>query len=200
MSNELPDPAEFCAHLAELHAKSESPVPGKFGFYMPTHHGRLPQLLDWDSSWESFFRKLLADSLRMDRESNGAWPELDAVGARVLEKVLPKLLGPLESEGRTLKPSLIHGDLWEGNQGTCLETGRIYIFDAAGYYAHSEMELSMWRCERHQINSKEFQREYLKNAGVSEPADQFDDRNLLYCVKMNIIHSAHHAQAKERTR
>jgi len=57
----------------------------------------------------------------------------------------------------------------------------------------------MWRCERHQINSREFLREYLKNSGVSEPEDQFDDRNRLYCAKMNIIHSAHHVAAKERT-
>jgi hypothetical protein len=27
---------------------------------------------------------------------------------------------------------------------------------------------------------------------VSEPAEEFEDRNRLYCIKMNIIHSAHH--------
>jgi len=197
MTNDLPDPAEFCMQLAELHSISESPT-GNFGFHVATCHGRFPQYVEWDGNWESFFRKLLADALRLDIESNGPWKELQAVSERVLLNVLPKLLGPLEADGRTVKPCLIHGDLWEGNIGTCLETGNVYIFDSGAYYAHNEMEIGMWRCERHQINSKDFLREYLKNAGVSEPADQFDDRNRIYCVKMNMIHSAHHSGCKER--
>lgn len=34
---------------------------------------------------------------------------------RVLALVLPKLIGPLESEGRMVKPWLLHGYLWDGN-------------------------------------------------------------------------------------
>lgn len=124
MTNDLPDAAEFCTQLAELHSISKSPT-GKFGFQIPTCHGRFPQFLDWDSSWESFFRKLLADALRLDYEENKPWPELYAISERVLNKVIPKLLGPLEAEGRTVKPCLIHGDLWEGNIGTSLEDNRI---------------------------------------------------------------------------
>ena len=36
-------------------------------------------------------------------------------------------------------------------------------------------------------------REYLRNTTVSEPADEWDDRNRIYCVKMNMVHSTHHA-------
>ena len=191
MDTSLPDPARFAALLAGMHNSSVSPT-GKFGFHVPTCHGRFTQVVDWDSSWASFFTKLLGDAIRLDRLNNEAWPELDRACDRTLARVIPRLLGALEDGDRQVKPSLIHGDLWEGNIGTAFATGDIVIFDAGSYYAHNEMEIGMWRCARHRINSKVFFREYLRNVPPSEPADEWDDRNRLYCVKMNMIHSAHH--------
>ncbi|KAI9747256.1 MAG: hypothetical protein M4579_007497 [Chaenotheca gracillima] len=98
----------------------------------------------------------------------------------------------MERDGRSVKPALIHGDLWEGNIGTSFDTGDILIFDAGAYYAHNEMDIGMWRCARHRINSKVFFNEYLRNVGPSDPIDEWDDRNRLYCVKMNMVHSGHH--------
>lgn len=194
----LPDPIKFCQKLAKFHEASKSPT-GKFGFHVTTYHGKFPQFVEWDSSWQSFFRKLLADALRLDRENNPPWPELDAVSEIVLTQVIPKLLGPLEADGRTVKPCLIHGDLWEGNIATCADTNEIVIFDSGAYYAHNEMEIGMWRCKRQLIRRPDFRMEYLKNMPCSDPQDQFDDRNRIYCVKMNAIHSAHHAGCEERT-
>ena len=37
--------------------------------------------------------------------------ELEASMERILELVVPKLIGALESDGRSVKPCLIHGDL-----------------------------------------------------------------------------------------
>lgn len=76
-------------------------------------------------------------------QENGPWAELDKISSLVITDVIPQLLGPLESDGRFVKPSLIHGDLWDGNIGTDYETGDVYIFDAGAYYAHNEMELGM---------------------------------------------------------
>ncbi|KAL9622223.1 MAG: hypothetical protein Q9160_003406 [Pyrenula sp. 1 TL-2023] len=191
MSNELPDPVRLCSRLAELHRVSVSPT-GKFGFHIPTCHGKFQQHILWDSNWASFFAKLLKDALRLDLETNGPWPELQKVSDRLLAKVVPRLLGILQEGGRDIKPCLIHGDLWEGNIGTTYENNEIYIFDSAAYYAHNEMELGMWRCTRHRINAKIFTRQYLREFPISEPAEEWDDRNRLYCVKMNVIHSAHH--------
>ena len=42
------------------------------------------------------------------------WPEFDLVCKLTLEKVVPRLLLPLEADGRVLKPCLIHGDCWDG--------------------------------------------------------------------------------------
>lgn len=38
------------------------------------------------------------------------WPEFEVVCELTLRNVIPRLLLPLQAEGRVLKPSLIHGD------------------------------------------------------------------------------------------
>ena len=182
---------------AELHRTSESPI-GKFGFHVPTFQGKFEQPVEWDANWASFWSKLLIDILRRDNETNGHWDELDTMSERLLSCVVPRLLGALQAEGRVLKPCLIHGDLWDGNIGTSFTTGDVFIFDAAAYYAHNEEEIGMWRCERHKIKSKVYKREYLKNFTMSEPADEWDDRNRLYGIKFNMFHSAHHTGQSSR--
>lgn len=42
-------------------------------------------------------------------------------------------------------------------------------------------ELAPWRPTRHKIG-KPYVIEYLKHFPISEPAEDFDDRNALYCV------------------
>ena len=60
--------------------------------------------------------------MRLDMQENGLWEELDKVSKQTLSQVLPQLLGPFESEVRYVKPTLIHGDLWDGNIGTGFES------------------------------------------------------------------------------
>ncbi|MCJ1395997.1 hypothetical protein MMC18_008883 [Xylographa bjoerkii] len=197
ISDRLPDPVRLGARLAELHTTSVSPT-GKFGFYVPTYDGKLPQITDWDSSWASFFGKLLTGILRLDAEVNGPWKELEDVAERVVQEVIPRLLGVLECDGRSVKPCLIHGDLWEGNIGTDLDTGEIYIFDACSYYAHNEMEIGMWRTEHHRMKAKAYKREYLRNIEPCEPVNEWDDRNRLYSDKTKLMYSAHVPGTKVR--
>lgn len=188
MSSHLPEPVQFCEKLARLHAVSRSPT-GKFGFHVPTMQGYIAHRVDWDSSWASFFSKMLADLVDHDLAINGRWTEYEDAVTKTRTIVIPRLLGALETEGRTLVPKLIHGNLWEENCGTSLETGEVQIFDACSFYAHSEMELGMWRSERVRFRSKTYMRQYLRNVGISEPADEFDDRNRLYAVNHNINRS-----------
>ena len=199
MKEELPDPVALSKCLASLQQKSVSPT-GNFGFFITTCHGKIPQHVAWDSSWTSFYTKLLSDALQRDLETNGPSPVLEKVSSRVLDKVIPRLLGALESSGRSIKPVLIHGDLWEGNIATEQATGNIFLIDAAAYWAHSEMEIGMWRCERHAIHDERFKNAYLEQVPKSDPTEEWDDRNRLYCVKMNVIHSAHHKGVRERKR
>ena len=158
MDTSAPDPSQFTTRLAELHHKGTSPN-GKFGFDVITCDGKLPHRVEWESSWATFFSKLLKGVLKLDTEANGVWPELEDAAAQVISGVIPRLLGVLQSDGRNIKPSLIHGDCWEGNVGTVLEDGDVILYDAGSYYAHNEMELGIWRCQwgqffREQIYSR----------------------------------------------
>ena len=200
MTSELPRPEPFCSELAKLHQTSVSPT-GKFGFHIATTHGKLPQYMVWTSSWEVMFRKILSDLLSQDLSTNGPWKDFENVYERVLTLVLPKLIGPLESEGRTVKPCLLHGDLWDGNVGVDKKTGRIYIFDASSFYGHNELELGMWRDSHlNRMKWDIYGKEYLRVVGVSEPADQFGDRNRIYHVKFLMWHSAHYPNNVARQR
>lgn len=193
----LPDPARLGARLAEMHQKSVSPT-GMFGFQVQTFDGARLQSVAWDPSWTSFFSKLLAEAYRQDTETNGVWPELQLVYERVQSHLIPRLIGALEAEGRSVKPCLIHGDLWEGNVGNDGDTGDPWIFDCAAYYAHNEMELGIWRADRHRLKAKAYRAEYLRNFEASEPEEEWDDRNRLYSAKTNFMHSACYAGSPAR--
>ncbi|KAL2143050.1 hypothetical protein VTI28DRAFT_390 [Corynascus sepedonium] len=199
IDHELPDPVRLGEKLAELHRKSQSPT-GEFGFHCTTFDGKLPLTTTWDSSWTSFFTRLMRDVYNLDNEVNGFWQELDDVMQITFDKLIPRLLDPLTADGRTIKPSLIHGDLWESNIGTDVQTGEIYIYDACAYYAHHEKEVGIWRCEHHQMHGDKYRDEYFKNYEPSEPIEEFDDRNRLYSVETLLINSAHYPGSVTRRR
>jgi len=132
ISNQLPDPDRLCARLAELHRTSVSPT-GKFGSRVRTCNGRTPQATEWDSIWTTFFTNFISHVMTLDFKTNGPWDELKKVEGRTLLHVIPRLVGALEADGRSVKPCLIHADLWEGNTGTSYETGGVLLFDAGSW-------------------------------------------------------------------
>jgi len=137
MTDEMPDPDQFTARLAALHQNSESPN-GQFGFHITSYSGNLPQINDWETSWETYFTKSMRLALELELEAKGPDPEFDTLVPVLFEKVIPRLLRPLESEGRSVKPSLVHGDLWYANSGIDVDTSESLIFDACSFYAHNE--------------------------------------------------------------
>ena len=137
MIDEMPDPHKFTARLAALHQNSKSPQ-GQFGFHVTTYTGNLPQTNGWEASWEAYFTKSMRRALELELEAKGPDPEFDVLVPALFNKVIPRLLGPLESEGRSVKPSLVHGDLWYANSGIDVSTGESLIFDACSFYAHNE--------------------------------------------------------------
>jgi protein-ribulosamine 3-kinase len=190
-----PEPVVFTSRLAEMHKTSQSPT-GKFGFQVTTCDGKMAHTVEWEENWAVFYRKLLRGVCKLDLEINGPWPELERATEQVATKVIPRLLGALQAEGRQIKPSVIHGDLWEGNMGINMETGDTLLFDAGSYYAHNEMELGHWRCEfSSHFRSKIYTRHYLRNYPAAEPVDEFDDRNRLYSIKGAINYSAGHPES-----
>ncbi|KAL8750824.1 MAG: hypothetical protein Q9184_006278, partial [Pyrenodesmia sp. 2 TL-2023] len=186
MENELPDPASFCARLAEVHSKSVSPT-GKFGFMVPNCHGKILQSNEWDENWASFFTNLLLSFLHIEPGINGPWQEYEQAFKTIATTVIPQLLGPLQAHGRVLKPSLVHGDLWEENAAVNLATGDPVVFDASAFYAHNEYELGTWRRKTIKFG-RPFFNQYLRNIPPSEPVEQWDDRIRLYSLKFNLAH------------
>lgn len=142
MTDDMPDPHKFTARLAELHQNSKS-ANGKFGFHVTTYNGNLPQYTNWEVSWEVFFSKSLRQALELEVQAKGPDPELDSLVPIIFDKVIPRLLRPLETEGRSIKPSLVHGDLWYANSGIDVETGESLVFDACCFYAHNECKSNL---------------------------------------------------------
>lgn len=68
---------------------------------------------DWESSWAQFFAKhRLQAILDEDRRNNGADSEIDELGRQCVQQIVPRLLGALEKDGNSIKPVLVHGDLY----------------------------------------------------------------------------------------
>lgn len=130
ISDDRPDPAQLCAGLAEFHLRNQSPT-GKFGFHVQNYQGNVLQTVNWDSSWLSFFKRLITDLFDAEVVLNGRWPPYETTFDMLIQYVLPSLLGPLQADGRSIKPCMVHGNLTVGNAPTNLATGSPILFDAA---------------------------------------------------------------------
>lgn len=139
LADRLPDVQAFVEKLAEIHDKGVAPN-GKYGFEVPTYKGAIPQYTDWRDTWEESFHHSIKRFVYAEEKSQGPDEEMTELCSGLFEKVIPRLLRPLETEGRQIKPRLIHGDLWSGNTSTNTDTGKTIIFDAACLYAHHESQ------------------------------------------------------------
>jgi fructosamine-3-kinase len=134
---------------------------------------------------------MLDDVMQYDPEANGVWPELDVAYKQLVDVVIPRLLGVLQSEGRQITPALVHGDMWENNVGLGMKTGNPVLFDPECGYGHNEMGFGTWPCTwAYNVASPIYLRKYLCHTESSEPAEEWDDRNWLYSIYPYITDSA----------
>jgi protein-ribulosamine 3-kinase len=91
----------------------------------------------------------------------------------------------MESDGRKLKPTLVHGDLWHGNVGINIANEEVVLYDCCSFYGHHEYELGMFRAARYRTN-KSHVRAYHKLMEVSYPQEDHDDRNALYALRVDL--------------
>ncbi|KAI9705291.1 MAG: hypothetical protein M1820_005290 [Bogoriella megaspora] len=181
MTDDLPDVQLLAESLAELHKRGVSPN-GKYGFPVPTLQGTIPQYTDWCDSWEEFFSKSIRRVMENEERSQGSDPEVQELCQQILSKVVPRLLRPLETGGRSIQPRLVHGDIWDGNVSMDATVDKPVIFDATCIFAHNEIELAPLRPVRHRMG-KSYVKEYFKHFPISKPEDDQDDRNALYCLR-----------------
>ncbi len=186
-----PDPAQVVDIITRMHRKTS--YNGSFGYFRPTVIGTMQRTTRWETSWVTAFTTHLKDVFGHDRDTNGPWPELKAACGELIRTVIPRLLGVLQSGGRSISPALIHGDLRERRVGVDQETGRAMVFGPGCFFAHNEMEFGTWRCAwSTYFRYGPYLSLYQEETKPSEPAEEWDDRNRLYSIHAYLVASAGH--------
>ncbi|KAL2670028.1 hypothetical protein Neosp_014908 [[Neocosmospora] mangrovei] len=183
MKMELPDIGKFSKMLAKLHKKSMSDekAPKKFGFDVNTYEGSMYQNISWCETWEKMYTQRFESFVDQERVSQGPSEELDEIVPQFKNKVIPRLLRPLVTHGRSIKPVALHADLWFGNIDTDRATGKPVYFDPAVFWGHHEYDLQCMWTERYGLSS-DWKEAYFRLFSASEPQDEAKDRNLLYAI------------------
>jgi hypothetical protein len=139
MYDDLPGACDWAAVVSTLHLNSMGKSPtGEFGFHVPTHLANVPVNNTWNSSWETFWAQQMKSLLDQDERINGLDEELGELKKAFFERAIPRYLRPLETEGRSIKPCLIHSDLWPGNIKPKTSSDELCMFDACAYWGHNE--------------------------------------------------------------
>ncbi|KAK3368304.1 Fructosamine kinase-domain-containing protein [Podospora didyma] len=185
ISMSRPPPLEhLLSTVRNLHDNSVSPT-GQFGFHVTPYYGAPPMIVDWTDNWEEFFTRDFRASIVYAQRTHGHIAGLQALADEFFDKVVPRLLRPLQTGGRRIKPSLCHGDLWDGNIQIDAESGEPVIFDPCPFYGHCEMDLQCMRRNRYTVGIGFVQ--MYGQVAASEPREDFDDRNALYAIRNDIM-------------
>ena len=138
MTGEIPQPRQFCALLASLHHQSMEDSPNKYGYQISTTQGNISLNNGWEESWSDFFAKAMTHMIEQKAKTQGPSKEIEELTPAMINKVIPRLLRPLETGDQPIRPCLVHGDLWHGNTSVSVETGDPYVFDSCVLWAHNE--------------------------------------------------------------
>ncbi|PTX55295.1 fructosamine-3-kinase [Melghirimyces profundicolus] len=128
-----PDPAEALGQgLAAIHCLSSS----SFGWESDNFIGLLPQRNTPHGSWTEFYREQrLRPQMEIARKQN----RLPSRRERMLTRLMDRLDRWLDIP--SIRPALLHGDLWGGNW-MIGPGGLPCLIDPAVYYGHGEVDLA----------------------------------------------------------
>lgn len=207
MLDHVPSPPAWASAVANLHRRSNGKSPyDQFGFSVDTHLANAPVDNTWNSSWELFFAQQMRSLLDQEEALHGADTEFQQLKDVLFNSVIPRFLRPLQTEGRSISPCLVHSDLWPGNIKPGLRPGTVYMFDSCAYWGHNEgqlyhteafrgaecshvsgaADLAICRNPRYRLG-KRYIAEYRKLIPASEPKEDFDSRNAVYAMKYHVL-------------
>jgi len=131
---ECKSPDEKCQkklgeQLAKMHLTR---VPWSFGYNESTYLGSTKQQNPWSKNWVEFYARFRLMPLLKQLND----PKVLDRGEELIDEL------PSFFEGISMRPSILHGDLWSGNFSS-LKDGSPVVFDPASYFGHYEADLSM---------------------------------------------------------
>jgi len=180
----------FAKKLARVHNAPAATPQGhdrpKFGFHVTTFAGTVAQLNTYKESWATFYAdNRLRNICNTIEEKYHGEKDLRNWIEKTVASVVPKLLGDGHLGGKKgIRPVLVHGDLWSGNQARGTLGSRYGVeevaFDASCCYAHSEYELGLMIMFGG--FSAGFFIEYHCMVPKTEPQNEYEDRMELYKV------------------
>jgi protein-ribulosamine 3-kinase len=139
MKDDKPSARSWAEAVATLHSRSMGYSPtGLFGFPMSTHLANVPINNTWKSSWEEFWAQQMKFLLDQEEALHGPDAEFSKLKQAYFNDVIPRYLRPLQSDGRSIYPCLVHSDLWPGNIKPRLDKDAVYMFDSCAYWGHNE--------------------------------------------------------------
>ncbi|MBT8383451.1 MAG: fructosamine kinase family protein, partial [Ignavibacteria bacterium] len=128
---------EFGKNFAKMHNYSSD----RFGFFEDNYIGSNPQINipeeNEKTNWVNFyFNKRILYQLQLAEKLNNSTSELRKLVSGLEDKIEDIICSSEE------KPSLLHGDLWNGNYMVD-DNGYAVLIDPAVYYGHREADLGM---------------------------------------------------------
>ncbi|KAI8988201.1 Fructosamine/Ketosamine-3-kinase [Mycotypha africana] len=128
---------ELGRKLARLHASTAD----KFGFDVTSWCGTTKLENSWSTDWCQFYKTQRLQPLL--KQVKGLDKDIDTLGASLCSRLEHWLGADVIGE---VKPSLLHGDLWNGNWGARGSNNeQPIIFDPACYYGHYEFEFGIMK-------------------------------------------------------
>lgn len=106
-----------------------------YGWHRDNTIGTTPQLNGTLADWTAFWRERRL-GFQLELAARAGYSRLAHAGERLLEAL------PVLFEDHKPHASLLHGDLWSGNQA-CLADGTPVIYDVAVYYGDRETDIAM---------------------------------------------------------
>ena len=127
-----PDPVRLARQLAAMHLCTQN----QFGLAIDNTIGSTPQVNGYADDWVCFWQQQRIGYQLSLAKCNGYDNQLFDSGMRLNQR-----LGSF-FQNYTPIASLLHGDLWSGNQGAD-SSGSPVIYDPACYYGDHETDLAM---------------------------------------------------------
>lgn len=125
--------------LAKLHAGPSS-AESKFGFDVTSWCGTTILDNTWSSDWLQFYKTQRLEPLL--KQVKGQNEDIDRLGTSLCSR-LEHWLGK-DALGEVY-PSLLHGDLWNGNMAARASDKSPLIYDPGSFYGHYETEFGIMK-------------------------------------------------------